>query len=414
MYHSVMQTHRVIKCLSILSLILFFSPWLKAQNDWDTTTNGIIHYTNGNVGIGMTNPNNARLEVVQTANSEILRACGASGAFAFVVRGGTINTTHLRSGLTVGQNYFTTPPANGLIVEGNVGIGLTTPGAKLDVNGESIFRATGTFGVAANIRDTGGLNSMTIRAYIDRGEIVAQNNRDFAIKDNQNNVLFYGEYGGNVGIGTVAPGTKLEVSGDIRTSQGSGGDLTLFEANATRKNRFIAGADSIGAYINSTYSTGGSTSIRFLRAGLESMRITNNGYVGIGTNNPDELLTVKGTVHAQEVKVDLLGALAPDYVFAPDYELMSLQETENYIKANRHLPEVPSAAEIQEEGLHLKEMNLLLLKKVEELTLHTIRQEKQIKRLQKENTVMQQSAERTDQLALELAELRKELTSLKK
>lgn len=94
--------------------------------------------------------------------------------------------------------------------------------------------------------------------------------------------------------------------------------------------------------------------------------------VGIGTTAPDEKLTVKGKIHAQEVRVDMLGPLVPDYVFKVDYKLKSLQEVEKYIKENKHLPEIPSAQEIEKNGLMLAEMNMNLLKKIEEITLYMI------------------------------------------
>jgi hypothetical protein len=73
------------------------------------------------------------------------------------------------------------------------------------------------------------------------------------------------------------------------------------------------------------------------------------------------------------------GPLAgPDYVFEKDYNLLPLSELETYINQNKHLPEVPSAKEMDANGLNLKEMNLILLKKVEELTLHLIEQNKVI------------------------------------
>ncbi|WP_281232409.1 tail fiber protein [Flavobacterium gelatinilyticum] len=105
--------------------------------------------------------------------------------------------------------------------------------------------------------------------------------------------------------------------------------------------------------------------------------------VGIGTTIPDEKLTVKGKIHTQEVKVDMTGPLVPDYVFADDYRLRSLQDVENYINENKHLPEIPSAQEIEKNGLMLAEMNMALLKKIEELTLYMIEQNKQIKNLEK-------------------------------
>ncbi|MDC8004469.1 tail fiber protein [Aureisphaera galaxeae] len=126
-----------------------------------------------------------------------------------------------------------------------------------------------------------------------------------------------------------------------------------------------------------------------------------NGKIGIGTSNPDELLTVKGKIHTQEVIVDLKGAVAPDYVFEsyyenaslrnPDYRLLSLTDLEKFIEENHHLPKVPSADEIETEGLALKEMNLLLLEKVEELTLYTLQQQKEIDALKKKIEEISQS-----------------------
>jgi hypothetical protein len=116
-----------------------------------------------------------------------------------------------------------------------------------------------------------------------------------------------------------------------------------------------------------------------------------NGNIGIGTKTPDALLTVKGQIHTQEVLVDLNGAVAPDYVFetyfkgtsviAPTYQFLTLEEVGSYIEENHHLPGVPSAKELEKEGMSLKKMNLLLLQKLEELTLYTLEQQKEIDEL---------------------------------
>ena len=103
-----------------------------------------------------------------------------------------------------------------------------------------------------------------------------------------------------------------------------------------------------------------------------------DGSVGIGTTNPDSKLTVAGKIHAQEVKVTMNAGQVPDYVFANDYKLKSLQEVEEYIKQNSHLPEIPSATEIEKNGLMLAEMNLSLLKKIEEMTLYMIEMRREI------------------------------------
>ena len=106
--------------------------------------------------------------------------------------------------------------------------------------------------------------------------------------------------------------------------------------------------------------------------------------MGIGTTNPSEKLEVAGTVYSQEVKVEVAAGAGPDYVFEPEYQLRTLEETETYIIANKHLPEVPSAKEMEANGVELGEMNMLLLKKIEEITLHQIELTKIIKQQQKE------------------------------
>jgi hypothetical protein len=110
-----------------------------------------------------------------------------------------------------------------------------------------------------------------------------------------------------------------------------------------------------------------------------------DGFVGMGTTSPDTRLTVKGIVHAQEVKIDLNGATAPDYVFENDYKLPSLEKIKLYIDQYHHLPEVPSAKEMEEDGVKVGEMNMLLLKKVEELTLYVIELKKEIDELKANN-----------------------------
>lgn len=97
------------------------------------------------------------------------------------------------------------------------------------------------------------------------------------------------------------------------------------------------------------------------------------GSVAIGTNAAPTgySLAVGGKIIAEEIKVALSGTW-PDYVFDSDYELRTLNETKEFIAEHQHLPEIPSAEEIEEEGVSLGEMNMKLLKKIEELTLYQI------------------------------------------
>ncbi|MFN7373290.1 MAG: hypothetical protein ACK5SK_13495, partial [Cyclobacteriaceae bacterium] len=164
--------------------------------------------------------------------------------------------------------------------------------------------------------------------------------------------------GGNVGIGTWAPSAKLHVTAASNNVAGF---------------RLEAGA----------FSMGGSAPFRIDAVGIVGGRLTvaENGNVGIGSVNPNQKLTVNGTIYGREVKVDL-NVPGPDYVFAKDYALMTLDQVRSYIEANGHLPEVPSAQEMETNGIHLSEMNMLLLKKVEELTLHIIQLNERIQQLE--------------------------------
>ena len=108
--------------------------------------------------------------------------------------------------------------------------------------------------------------------------------------------------------------------------------------------------------------------------------------VGIGTSNPKKLLDVAGTIHAQNIEVDLTGW--SDFVFDTDYKLPSLKEVEAHIQEYKHLPNIPSEKQVKEEGINIGEMQAKLLQKIEELTLYVIQQEKRIQ--EQENSSLEQ------------------------
>ncbi|HEX5172124.1 MAG TPA: hypothetical protein VFW11_23260 [Cyclobacteriaceae bacterium] len=120
------------------------------------------------------------------------------------------------------------------------------------------------------------------------------------------------------------------------------------------------------------------TSPLYSLGGIYDDRINlKDGRVGIGTTQPDTKLTVKGTIHSEEIKVDL-SIPVPDYVFEENYSLVPLVELSDYLQSNKHRPDVPSAKSMEQAGVNVGEMNMLLLKKVEELTLYLIEQQKEI------------------------------------
>ena len=100
------------------------------------------------------------------------------------------------------------------------------------------------------------------------------------------------------------------------------------------------------------------------------MTIKPNGNVGIGIIDPKCRLTVDGRIRAKEVEV--LSNVNADYVFLRNYNLRSLAEVEAFIKKNQHLPDVPSAKEMEGKPQNLSEFDNLLLQKIEELTLYVI------------------------------------------
>lgn len=195
---------------------------------------------------------------------------------------------------------------------------------------------------------------------------------------------------GDVGIGTASPTEKLSVFGTINSlpgvislesSRNDAGDVEVGSIRAKNDNgeiarigMFRAGGTYTG-YLNFYVKEDNNTTL------YEAMRIVPNGNVGIGTTTPNEKLSVNGKIRAKEIKVEATGW--PDYVFEDGYQTKSLPELETFIKQYKHLPEVPSAKEVEQNGVELGEMNKILLKKIEELTLLLIEQNKRIEQLEK-------------------------------
>ncbi len=126
------------------------------------------------------------------------------------------------------------------------------------------------------------------------------------------------------------------------------------------------------------------------------------GKVGIGIDEPSAKLEVAGNIKAEEIEVTLAsmnnlnlnGTLAAnqitikangntaDFVFSDTFNLKDLTEVENYIKTHKHLPDIPSAEEMEASGVNLAEMNKLLLQKIEELTLYVVEQDKKLNEME--------------------------------
>jgi hypothetical protein len=199
---------------------------------------------------------------------------------------------------------------------------------------------------------------------------------------------------GNIGIGNTSPAEKLSVSGNATFA----GSVTAF-ASGSRPIQLSSlgsiysngenGGWAFGYHAKGSAGTdrggfgflgsGNGLDYYYIGDSYANPTITsypNNGNVGIGTRFPSEKLAVNGNIRAKKIIVSQTGW--PDYVFDSSYTLRSLAEVENYIAKNKRLPEMPSVKEVEEKGVSVGDNQALLLKKIEELTLYMIKQDKRI------------------------------------
>jgi hypothetical protein len=258
-----------------------------------------------------------------------------------------------------GLNFGTNANAARMVINtsGNVGIGTTTPTRPLDVNG---WVQTNT-GILFNNGKAWDVSSNGNDLYFDETGLVTR-------------MTFLA--GGNVGIGTrtpvallniAVPGSKATVAGNV-VSFLSTNDIS----NPFGLRTMIYGASSI----NNRYVTLQTTDYSLADGGNLVLQST-IGNVAIGTTDTKGYkFAVNGSAVATSMTVKL-NANWPDYVFKPGYQLPLLSDVKAYIDQNQHLPEMPSEADVARDGLNLGEVNKLLTKKVEELTLYLIQQKEE-------------------------------------
>jgi len=244
--------------------------------------------------------------------------------------------------------------------DGNIGIGVTVPSAKFHLsggnmvidNGNAPSIATGVGGAELS-RYLRVINSPTLAtpSGLKAGGVVIAD--DFAYSDPAKNDLIIK---GKVGIGLAATastnGYSLLVNGTVNTRGLYVNDLLFVSSQWKASNANI-------------YYTGGS--------------------VGIGTPlsaNPNAyLLAVNGKVGAKDFQVERTSTTWPDYVFEKTYPLPSLKAVEKFVQTHQHLQGVPAAKEVEDQGYSVSAMDAALLKKIEELTLYIIAQQKEIEAL---------------------------------
>lgn len=203
-------------------------------------------------------------------------------------------------------------------------------------------------------------------------------------------------FAGNVGIGTPNPEAKLNINVGPGSANGTvglriggngnypslefgiendydgiiktfGNDLKIYAGNWMSVGAVASENHAIYFHTSKNGSANWST---------PKMVLNSDGNLGIGISSPSEKLAVNGNIRAREVKVET--ANWPDYVFAKDYKFPSLSETEQHILAKGHLPGIPSAKDVETNGISLGDMNAKLLEKIEELTLIMIQLNKKV------------------------------------
>ncbi len=180
---------------------------------------------------------------------------------------------------------------------------------------------------------------------------------------------------GNIGFGTTNP-----ISGGAAASWLTINGATDYSGGIVYATQGVAkGFSFIDHDGLLTQQSIGSGQKFVVNSSTTAMYIASSGNVGIGTATPKEALSVNGSIRSKQVTVEL--ANWPDYVFDSSYKRLNPIQLEAYIQKNKHLPEIPAASSVEQEGMNLGEMNKILVKKIEELTLYMIEQHKEIEKL---------------------------------
>lgn len=289
---------------------------------------------------------------------------------------------------------------NTLYNSGNVGINTNSPQQKLDVVipannfvsfGSSYLNSGDFSGIQFGYRQDNLLYRKSAIVFEkttgSKGKIhllndIEVNNESASIEDAKLTI----SDNGYVGIGNTNPLTNLQVGSDlvlINNSSDIIGNNIYFDNSTGKYKRINNGVSNkitfepAGGFKFNTSAYG--TSNSEFSAWMPVVVINEYGQMGIGTTNLfDYKLAIDGKMIATEIKVKNSNSW-PDYVFKENYDLMSLKDLEKFIKINNHLPKIqPSEIVEQTNEIDLGKMNVLLLEKVEELTLYLIQQQKEI------------------------------------
>jgi hypothetical protein len=319
----------------------------------------------------------------------------ANGSRA-TVGGGWLNTAY---GIyaTVSGGFSNEAPGQSATISG--GYSNEAPGNWATVPGGYDNTAQGNFSFAAGRKARANHAGCFVWADTTGGDFVSTGANQFLICAS-----------GGVGIGTSSPSseTRMHVQANsddfgvlVDAAGASGSEIGLHTATSQyaslAKNAYFDGGawqrfnTSNGAYLQEV-RPGGEVWFRIVDAGTNpiswtnALTIENNGKVGIGTTDPNYRLDVNGDVNVSgsyNVKKGGTNYVHPDYVFEPDYDLISLDELRRYVFENKCLPKVISAEDVKEnEGFKMDELLIQMLEKIEEQTLYILELEERITKLE--------------------------------
>ena len=170
--------------------------------------------------------------------------------------------------------------------------------------------------------------------------------------------------------------------------------LPLSDSSSTSSSGWsLSGNSTSGSFLGTTNNS----SIHIRTNGVERMIVDSLGNIGVGTSDTKGYrFSVNGDAIFTKIKVKQYSGW-PDYVFAQERRLPKLEELERYINDNKHLPDVPSASEVEKSGLDVGDNQAMLLKKIEELTLYVIDINKKVEKLTEENAQLKKKLESVKQ-----------------
>ena len=323
------------------------------------STTFIITIANENAGSVATN------QIVTGSGADIVVPVNTIANFIYDADITMWRLTGLSKPLSGAATNYWTAAGNNIFNNntGNVGIGTNAPTTKLTI--QTPLNTNG-------FTHIGGANEIIYGEGIGGVSAAIGTTTNHAFRLNAGGTGRISIYpAGDVVVGSNATGSFGKFT--VETPENSYG-INQITPTGIKIGTFIGGSSAgIGTYSN--------TNMRIFCNNLSAMFISAaTGNVGIGTSNPTYKLSVLGNIRAQEVVVETGWA---DYVFTEKYKLTPLHEVEKFIQQNKHLPNIPSAKEVEENGLHLGDVQKRMMEKIEELTLYIIRQQKEIEVLKK-------------------------------